>query len=73
MERPTDLLDWMSEGETHEELYAVRRSVTKGQPYGSEPWVVRMVAQWNLGATLRERGQPRKELLNNGSRHLYLL
>jgi putative transposase len=67
VERPTDWLDWVNEGEPTEQLSAVRKSVTKGQPYGSEPWVERMVTQWNLGATLRERGRPKKELVNNGS------
>jgi hypothetical protein len=45
----------------------VRRSVVKGQPYGSESWVQQMVRQWNLGATLRKRGRPKKEFANNGS------
>lgn len=67
MERPAEWLPWVNEGEPHEQLYAVRRSVIKGQPYGSEPWMERMVTQWNLGATLRERGRPKKELVNNGS------
>lgn len=65
--RPTDWPDWVNEGEATEQLSAVRKSVTKGQPYGSEPWVARMVMQWNLGATLRERGRPKKELVINGS------
>ena len=73
MERHAEWLDWVNKGATNEQLHAVRRSVIKGQQYGSEPWVERMVAQWNLGATLRERGRPKKELVNNGSRHLYLL
>jgi len=67
MERPTEWLPWVNEGEPHEQLHAVRRSVLKGQPYGSEPWVERMVTQWNLGTTLRERGRPKKALVNNGS------
>jgi putative transposase len=67
MEQPVDWLDWVNEGEPHEQVHAVRRSVTKGQPYGSEPWIAQMVTQWNLGATLRDRGRPKKELANNGS------
>jgi putative transposase len=39
IERPADWLDWVSEGKTHEELHAVLRSITRGRPYGSEPWV----------------------------------
>ena len=67
MARPVDWLDRVNEGEATEQLSAIRKSVTKGQPYGSEPWVERMVRQWNLGATLRARGRPKKELVDNGS------
>ena len=67
MERPIAWREWVNEGESRAQLSAVRRSVLKGQPYGSVPWVERMVTQWNLSATLRERGRPRKELVNNGS------
>ncbi len=67
---PFFYLDWLyrvNEAEATEQLSAIRKSVTKGHPYGSEPWVERMVMQWNLGATLRTRGRPKKELVNNGS------
>ena len=67
MERPADWPDWVNEGEATEQLSAVRKSVTKGQPFGSALWVEQMVTHWNLGATLRERGRPKKELVNNGS------
>jgi putative transposase len=67
MERPADWSNWVNESETSEQVSAVRKSVTKGQPFGSEPWVERMVTQWNLGATLRARGRPKKEFANNGS------
>jgi len=64
IERPTD---WLDEKETSRQIEEVRRSVTKGQPYGSPQWVEQMVVRWNLGATLRGRGRPRKEFANNGS------
>jgi putative transposase len=67
IDRPTDWLQWVNTDEPPERIGAVRRSVLKGQPYGSEPWVEQMVVQWNLGATLRGRGRPKKELVNNGS------
>lgn len=67
MERPREWLDWVNEPEATEQLSAIRKSVTKGQPYGSEAWVEQTVAQWNVGATLRGRGRPKKELINNGS------
>lgn len=67
MERPAEWLSWVNEDEPTEQLHAVRRSVLKGQPFGSDQWVERMVTQWNLGATLRDRGRPKKEFANNGS------
>lgn len=67
MERPATWVEWVNEEEAAEQLRAMRRSVTKGQPFGSPPWVEQMVAQWSLGATLRERGRPKKERVNNGS------
>ena len=67
MARPGDWPDWVNRGETNEQLSAVRRSVTKGQPFGSPTWVEQRVAQWHLGPTVRARGRPKKELVNNGS------
>lgn len=67
MERPADWANWVREDEPNDQLVEVRRSVMKGQPFGSPPWVERIVAQWNLGATLRARGRPKKDLVNNGS------
>ncbi len=67
LERPAVWREWVNEGESSAQVSAVRRSVLKGQPYGSAPWVEQMVAQWDLGATMRGRGRPRKELVNNGS------
>ncbi len=67
MARPAEWPDWVNEGETHAQLSAVRSSMTKGQPCGSPVWVEQMVAQWNVGATVRGRGRPKKELMNNGS------
>ena len=67
IERPGEWLLWVNEGETNEQVSTVRRSVTKGQPFGRPSWVEQMVAQWNLGATLRGRCRPKKELVKNGS------
>ena len=39
MERPSKWFDWVNEGEANEQLSAIRKSVTKGQPCGSEAWV----------------------------------
>jgi putative transposase len=65
--RPEAWAEWVNAEEQPGQVEALRRSVVKGQPYGSEPWMKQMVARWNLGMTLRERGRPPKELGNNGS------
>lgn len=67
MARPRDWCSWVNESEPTEQLNMVRKSVLKGQPYGSARWVEQMVTQWNLGASLRGRGRPKKEEVNNGS------
>lgn len=67
MERLADWPYWVHERETTEPVSAVRRSGAKGQPHGSPAWVQQLVAQWNLGATWRGRGRPKKEFTNNGS------
>jgi len=65
--RPQAWAEWVNADEHHEQVEALRRSVVKGQPFGSEQWTKQMVTRWNLGMTLRERGRPPKELGNNGS------
>ena len=47
------------------ELDAIRRSVNKGQPYGSENWVKRTARRLGLESTLRRRGRPRKQSPGN--------
>lgn len=67
MARPRDWCSWVNESEPTEQLSMVRKSLLKGQPYGSAQWVEQMVTQWNLGTTVRGRGRPKKETANNGS------
>ena len=43
------------------ELEALRRSVTRGTPYGSEAWTRRTARRLGLESTLRSRGRPKKE------------
>ncbi|MEZ6060538.1 MAG: transposase [Planctomycetaceae bacterium] len=46
--------------QTEAELSALRRSVTRGCPFGGESWCDRVVRQLGLETTLRPRGRPRK-------------
>jgi putative transposase len=65
--RPERWAEWVNADERLEEVEALRRSVVKGQPFGSESWVQQSVTRWKLGMTLRERGRPPKQRGNNGS------
>lgn len=42
------------------EIDAVRQSITRGNPFGSELWNEEMIEQFGLEATVRSRGRPRK-------------
>lgn len=50
---------------TEAELVAVRHSVQRGCPFGSQPWSERAVRRLGLESTLRPRGRPKKS--SNGS------
>ena len=59
--RPRNWAELVSQPQTEAELEAIRRSLTRGQPYGSETWVRKTVEQLGLESTLRPRGRPRKK------------
>jgi putative transposase len=42
------------------ELEAMRQSVARGRPYGSDGWVQAVVKRLGLQSTMRPRGRPRK-------------
>lgn len=50
-----------NEPQTEGELEAIRRSVSRSQPYGKDDWVKGTAAQLGLESTLRSRGRPRKQ------------
>ena len=56
---PRDWLSWVKEPQTEAELESLRRSITRGCPYGSETWVERTVKKLGLETTLRPRGRPK--------------
>lgn len=59
--RPRTWPQFVNEPQTEAELKAIRRSVVRGQPYGSERWVTSTAEQLGLQSTLRCRGRPRKD------------
>lgn len=52
---------WVNKPQTEAELEALRQSVARGRPYGSAPWVQKMVKRLGLESTIRPRGRPRKQ------------
>ena len=58
--RPRLWVSQLQAPQTEAELAAVRRSVARGCPYGSEDWTKRTAERLELEITLRPRGRPRK-------------
>ena len=50
----------VNQPQTEKEVAAIRRSVLRGQPFGSADWVDRTAKCLGLESTLRARGRPRK-------------
>ena len=57
---PPDWLQLVNAAQTEAELAALRRSVTRGTPFGSPTWTERTARRLGLEFTLRSRGRPRK-------------
>ena len=57
----------VNQPESEAELEAIRRSVTRGQPFGGEAWRAKVVRQLGLEHTIRPRGRPRKRPPSNSN------
>lgn len=57
--RPRNWVARVNQPQTERELQAVRQSVQRGRPFGSETWVRRMAKRLGLESTLRSRGRPK--------------
>ena len=58
--RPRAWKGFVNKPQTDAEVEAIRRSLVRGQPYGSETWVKQTASQLGLESTLRRRGRPKK-------------
>ncbi len=58
LERPPDWVRRVNRPETDAELEAIRKSVTRGTPFGAKAWQARTAARLGLKSTLRPRGRP---------------
>ena len=59
----------VNQPQTEAELVAIRRSLTRGQPYGADAWTNKITKQLGLQHTFRPRGRPRKAPLKDASRN----
>lgn len=50
----------LNQPQSEKEVEALRRRITRGNPYGSDAWGERMIGRFQLETTVRERGRPRK-------------
>ncbi|HXY33921.1 MAG TPA: transposase [Planctomycetaceae bacterium] len=57
---PRDWLATVNRPQSESELKAVRQSVNRGTPFGTEQWQARTAKSLGLEWTLRARGRPRK-------------
>ena len=59
--RPRSWLQYVNQPQNEAELAAIRLSVQRGQPYGSEHWAHATAARLGLESTFRPRGRPKKQ------------
>ena len=64
-EVPGDWSAWVDRAETAAELDALRTSVRRGRPYGSDVWQQATAERLGLTSTLRARGRPRVRPVND--------
>jgi putative transposase len=57
---PTNWLSIVNRAQSEAEIEAVRRSIARGAPFGTESWVKIAAKRLALQATIRPRGRPRK-------------
>ena len=63
--------EYVNQPQTEAELEAIRRSVTRGQPFGGDAWRRKVTRQLGLEHTFRPRGRPRIQPSANskGAKH----
>jgi putative transposase len=60
--RPGDWLEYVQTAHTEAELAALRRSMERGVPYGSQVWVAQTWEELGVESSLHRPGRPRKRV-----------
>ncbi len=58
---PANWVDWVNEPQTEAEVAAVRRSIQRSRPFGSDAWTTEKAREMGLEWTIRPRGRPLNE------------
>jgi putative transposase len=58
--RPSGWLQHVNRAQSPGEVEAIRRSLQRGQPFGSDEWTATTAKRLGLESTMRARGRPRK-------------
>lgn len=61
VDKPRNWLTRVNQSEPPAELEALRTSLRRGRPLGTEAWTAATAQRLGLMSTLRSRGRPRKE------------
>ncbi|MDO8748762.1 MAG: transposase [Candidatus Omnitrophota bacterium] len=56
---PKDYLNWLNQAQTEGDEEAIKKSITKGSPYGDDNWVKSVIKRFSLEQTLRKVGRPK--------------
>jgi len=65
LSRPRNRVDLVNAPQTETEFEAIRRSVTRGQPYVQYNWIRKTGKPLGMESTLRSRARPRKDVPNH--------
>lgn len=57
---PRDYLLFVNTPQAKEEVENIRKSVSRGRPYGTDDWTSKMIRKFNLESTVRVSGRPKK-------------
>lgn len=60
VDMPPRYLAYLNRPQSAKEEQALERSIKKGQPFGKDSWIKRIVNKFDLDSTLRYPGRPRK-------------
>ncbi|MEK7628655.1 MAG: transposase [Patescibacteria group bacterium] len=57
---PKNYITLLNEPQSEVEVEAMRQSIARGNPFGSDSWVRRVIKRYDLETTVRPRGRPKK-------------